>query len=534
MIKQLLKKQMSEMFQSFFVDKKKNKKRSKASTVSFIAFYLLLIVGFLGGMFTYLSITLCKPLVSKELDWLYYAILSMVALALGIFGSVFNTYSGLYLAKDNDLLLSMPIPTRYILISRLLSVYLMGTFYSSLVMIPAIGVYLSYVELNSTTVIGAILLLLTVTAIVMLLSCILGWVVAKISSRLKKRSLITVIVTLIFFGGYYFLYFKANTLINNIIFNAKSYGEKIKNSAYPLYAIGKIGVGDAVAAISVIAVIAVLFILTYRVISKSFLKLATTSPNTTKAKYVEKKSRVNSAENALIGKEMRKFFSNPNYILNCGMGMLLLPVFGIILLIKGSDLVQLFSGMLGGYFTTDAVAVMLTGIVCLLSSMNNMSAPSVSLEGKSIWISQSLPVTPWQILKSKFDFHFILTAVPCAFCSLCAAIALKSDIVTNLLIFVFPISFVTLFDLIGLSLNLKSPNLTWTNEVVPIKQSLSVFVSIFGGWIYAVGAIILYVILMEFVSGTVYLLGCSIITLLFALALFSWSKRKGSKIYAEL
>ena len=40
---------------------------------------------------------------------------------MGAFGSVFNTYSSLYLAKDNDLLLSLPIPLRVIISSRLLS-----------------------------------------------------------------------------------------------------------------------------------------------------------------------------------------------------------------------------------------------------------------------------------------------------------------------------------------------------------------------------------------------------------------------------
>ena len=37
------------------------------------------------------------------------ALMGLLAVFLGAFGSVFNTYSGLYLAKDNDLLLSMPM-----------------------------------------------------------------------------------------------------------------------------------------------------------------------------------------------------------------------------------------------------------------------------------------------------------------------------------------------------------------------------------------------------------------------------------------
>ncbi len=48
--------------------------------------------------------------------WLYYALMGLLALAFGVFGSVFSTYAGLYQAKDNELLLSMPIPPRRILL----------------------------------------------------------------------------------------------------------------------------------------------------------------------------------------------------------------------------------------------------------------------------------------------------------------------------------------------------------------------------------------------------------------------------------
>lgn len=534
MVKQLLKKQIAEMFQSFFINKKQNKKRSAFSTFLFIVFYVLLIVGILGGMFAYLSLTLCKPLISEGLDWLYFAFLGMIALALGIFGGVFNTYSGLYLAKDNDLLLSMPIPTRYILLSRLLSVYLMGVLYSSLVMIPAIVVYLSVAQLTTASVIGGLLLLLSVTIIVMILSCILGWVVAKISTKLKNKSFITVVVTLAFLGGYYFIYFKANTLINNVIANAQIYSEKIKASAYPIYIFGSVGTGDVLSSIIVLAILIALSALTYYVISKSFLKLATTSSNIQKKKYVEKKSRVNSIGNALIGKEMKKFFSTPSYILNCGMGLILLPIVGIVFLIKGNSFMLIMGNMFGSYYSTDTAAVIIAGIICLLASMNNMSAPSISLEGKSIWISQSLPVTPWQVIKSKFDFHFILTAVPAVFCSVCAIIMLNANPLTNIFVLLFPVSFAILFDLLGLTLNLKSPNLTWTNEVIPIKQGMSVFVSVFGGWIYSAVSIVVFIALMGIIPGNIYLIVSTAATLLLSLVLCSWLKKKGAKIYSEL
>ena len=36
-----------------------------------------------------------------------------------------------------------------------------------------------------------------------------------------------------------------------------------------------------------------------------------------------------------------------------------------------------------------AVQVILCALICMVISMNDMSAPSVSLEGKSIWLAQS-------------------------------------------------------------------------------------------------------------------------------------------------
>ena len=141
MTKLLLKKQLTEIFRSYFYDAKKNKARSKASTIGFIVLYALLMVGILGGMFTWLALSLCPAFAAMQVSWLYFALMGGLGLCLGAFGSVFNTFSSLYLAKDNDLLLSLPIPVRALMASRLLGVYLMGLMYSATVTLPAVIVY---------------------------------------------------------------------------------------------------------------------------------------------------------------------------------------------------------------------------------------------------------------------------------------------------------------------------------------------------------------------------------------------------------
>ncbi len=137
MLKILLKRQLYELNRSFFYDPKKGKSRSKFASAAFIVLYALLMVCVLGGMFAFCAYQLANPLRAAGFDWLYFALFGIIGLMFGVFGSVFNTYAGLYLAKDNDLLLSLPIPVRLVLAARMLGVYLMGLMYSGVIRLPA-------------------------------------------------------------------------------------------------------------------------------------------------------------------------------------------------------------------------------------------------------------------------------------------------------------------------------------------------------------------------------------------------------------
>lgn len=103
----------------------------------------------------------------------------------------------------------MPIPVSAIVVSRLVSVYIMGLMYSAVVIIPAWIVYMVTAGVNIKNLFGGMILTLLISVFVMTLSCLLGYVVAKVSLKLKHKSMITVLVSLIFIGGYYFVYFKA-------------------------------------------------------------------------------------------------------------------------------------------------------------------------------------------------------------------------------------------------------------------------------------------------------------------------------------
>ena len=77
-------------------------------------------------------------------------------------------------------------------------------------------------------------------------------------------------------------------------------------------------------------------------------------------------------------------------------------------------------------------------------------------------------------------------------------------------------------------------NLTWTNELAPIKQSLAVTIAMFGGWAYALLLAGLYLLLGWRIGAAVYLALVSAATIAAAIALLKWLKTKGAQRLAAL
>ena len=478
MVGLLLKKQLTDIFRGYFYDAKKNRMRSKAATIGLMVMYVLLMVGLLGGMFTLLSLSICGAMYHSGLGWLYFTLFTVLGLFMGVFGSVFNTFAGLYQAKDNDLLLSLPIPIRAILASRLLGVYLMGLMFSGVIMLPCVIVYWFAAELSAAAVIGGLALILAVSLLALVLSCLLGWVVAKIHSRLKHKNLLTTLVALVLFGAYYAVCFRASALIERLLAHLDQVGAAVRGGAYPLYLMGRMGQGDWLAIALVLAVTALLCWLTYLLLSRTFLAIATAKTSETKKAYKEGKAALRSIPAALLSKELGRLTSSPNYMLNCGLGSVMLPLLGVVLLIKRGDLLPLLSQALGAR-APDITAVLLCAALCLVGSMNDMTSSSVSLEGKCLWQIQSLPVRPWQVLRAKLLVQVLITGVPMLLASVCVVLAVRPGLPAVLLV-VMPQVFVWLSAAFGLTMDLKRPNLTWTNEITVIKQRLTVLLAMLG------------------------------------------------------
>lgn len=197
---------------------------------------------------------------------------------------------------------------------------------------------------NIKNLFGGMILTLLISVFVMTLSCLLGYVVAKVSLKLKHKSMITVLVSLIFIGGYYFVYFKAQSMITDLLTNLVVYGDKIKGSAYLLFAFGSVGVGDAKATLIMLALAAVTFLMMWFLISKSFLQVATSTGKVSKVVYHKKTMKQESVTKALLFREFKHFTSSPGYMLNSGLGIFLMPICAVALLWKGRKIFIMLNG----------------------------------------------------------------------------------------------------------------------------------------------------------------------------------------------
>ena len=201
------------------------------------------------------------------------------------------------------------------------------------------------------------------------------------------------------------------------------------------------------------------------------------------------------------------------------------------MLIKGADIVSMFEmfALPDGFFT----ALLAFG-VCVLGAMNDLTAPSVSLEGKGLWIAQSLPVQPKAVLHAKLRLHMLFTVIPELFCSACICIVFRPDFVSGLLCVILPPVFTLFVAAFGLIINLKKPNLNWQTEAIAVKQSIGVLIAMFGGWVIAAALGIAYYLLYAVIGSTVFLcIAVVLLALLSALEL-KWINTRGSEIFRYL
>lgn len=534
MLKTLIKKQLLELFQTYFINRKTGKARSKKGTVLFFVLLGFLFV-MLGFAFFFMAGGLGGVILGNGFNWLYFALMGLLAMALGVFGSVFNTYASVYLPKDNALLMSLPIPNRTLLLARLSGVYITSLMYSAWVWIPVMLAYWLIVPVNALNVILPILMMFIIALFVSVLSCILGWVVALVASKAKGKSFVTLFLSLAVFALYYFVYFKIVGSIGKIVSHIDALGRTVKSWLHYSYLLGRAADGDVISMLSVAGITLVLAVFCFLVLSKTFTKLSTASTSGRKKVKMPAVYTKKTVRTALIHREYKHFTSVSTWMLNGGFGLLVLPIAAVALLIKSTAIRELLPEMAAEIPQLYvSLPVLLASAMCLVLSTNGILPVSVSMEGKTLWQLQSLPLEPWEILHAKENMCVQLNIYPSAFLALVCGIVFAFHWWETALICIAVWLYIWVISDFGLFLNLKMPNFNWTSVASLTKQSMPAVINVFGGWAFCAVLGVGGFFLTRLVDTWVILCGYILLFAVLWFTLHKWLKTKGTAIFASL
>lgn len=538
MIKVLFAKQLREMMAFLYVSGKKGKRRSKAAGIGY-GLLLLYAFGCIGFLCYGLANALCAPLVQAEMNWLYFAMMGSMAAALGIFGSIFSTYTGLYAAKDNELLLAMPVSPGQILLSRMLMLYLLSFFMVALIFVPSVIVYWKYVPADALSVAGCILVMLFLPLFALAVCCVLGWLIALVSPYFSNgsqiKSIVMMLLTIGFMAGYYYIFFQINKFLQEMLLNAREIGDGIKMFIYPIYQLGRAAAGEADALVIFPLTACLIFAVIWLILSRSFLTLATSNRGAVRKKYREKMIKASGVGGALLKKEWNRFTHVSVYMLNCGLGSVMLLFAAGFLAVKKDWILQMLGQLEQMDSSFEAMIPLIAGCVIIFcTGMDAVTAPSVSLEGQTLWIMQSLPVSAWDVFLAKIRLHVLVNGIPTLVFCVVLDIVLFPGAVSAVLLPIASLIFIIFGALFGLAVNLRFPNLNWTNETVVVKQSMSVMIVVFGN-MGIIGILVAgYFLFRDILSPNLYLLCCTLVLAAAAGIAAIWLKKSGRKIFAGL
>ena len=526
MIKALLRKTLLATL-SIFTLGKNGKKRSK-KVIALIVLLAVYVLGASGLMFWMLADALCGPLVGAGMTWVYFAFMGTIATGFGIIGGIFTAKARLYEAKDNDLLLSMPIPSWMILFSRTVGLYGFTFLFEALVFIPAIIRYFTVVGFAFAPFVGCLVVLLILPCLALAISYLLGWLIALLSVKIPGKNIVETALAIAFLVAYYIGYSKINEYLGYVISNGEAVGRIMKTALYPFSQLGYACEGKGLAILLFVLMFVGVFALVYALMSATYLRLATANKGMKKVKYTGKGYKGNGAVLAIMKKELSRYIKNSMLLLNAFMGSILFLLLPFIALFERETFTQLAVGFDGEF------VLILAGVLCLVAFTNLFAPSCISLEGAGLDVVRVLPIPTETIFFAKAMANVAITGIPAAFSTIFLCVIFEQGVLLTVCVLLVVSACVVLASVGGLVANLLLPNLKWTNEVAVVKQGMSTLAAMLGG--FGVVALLVggYFLFGKYMPAWGFILICTVALVIGSICACIFLKKRGVRIFEEL
>ena len=408
---------------------------------------------------------------------LLLVLMPILAVLIGFFFTLFAAQGVIFGGRDNDLMLSLPISSFTLMLTRTLALYLENLVFTLFVMIPCGGAYLICGGAG-----GGVFFLRLLFAVFFLaliptcLSLICGFVLAWCNSKVSRWALLSTLLYCVFFFLLMAGVFQLNRLLSQLDSTGMPWAFDGLGRPFLWLSQGVCG-GSIPALLGFCAVCLLPFLALVWLFAQRYKAIVTgLSARGARSDYKLGRIAAGSRRRALLVKEARRFFNSPVYLFNAGISLILLLIAAAAAVVVRDKLMSLL-GLMEGLPLLPPLALW----VGLLLSMAAITASSISLEGRQLWIVKAAPIPCTTLFAVKIAFQLLL-CLPCLVISaLCFGVSLSLS-AGQILLLLWAGGTVGLFTApFGLFINLCFPKLDAANDAVVVKQSASAMIATFGG-----------------------------------------------------
>ena len=447
-------------------------------------------LGLLIGLLMFFSaFTMARDLKEDGSTAVVLSVYAFITTVVILMEGIYKSGELLFRSRDNDKLLSMPIPRSTIVSVRILKFYIFELLYVLIFFLPAVLAYAlnESVSFSYYLVAGTGIVLLPIVPIVV--SCFLGAILMAVSARLRNQTFWQVLLSFLFLGLFIIpiilMNFSSDFGGGSIAGLARSInkfyypsGELVKLALdfdfwhYILY----IGIHLLVAGFSVLLIAKYYF----RIVSRLNVVRKVDSNG------ISYSFRSHTPIMAMIKKEITKYFSTPILLTNTSIGLVLFLIGVLVICFNFDGVVSSLTSSVDDFPLTseqihDLMPCITFMLVAFSSLMTFITTTMISLEGRAFNMLKTMPISGLRIIMTKVVAAMLLI-VPFTFLgSTVMAIRFQFGFFDFLLVLIGVIVIPLMTELIGILIDLKYARFDAENDAVVVKQSAGVMASTFLG-----------------------------------------------------
>lgn len=385
--------------------------------------------------------------------------------------------------KDYELLSAMPLKAREVFFAKFLMLYTELLMYSLVFAVPCAVCCGIYFAPPWSFYVLFFIMYLFAPAVPVAAGCLLSFLLTRITVSSRFKTVLQLMGSILLVGFAFTLSYSMGSFLEP----SESFigAEAMYKAAYahPLaHMFERAATGPSlVDFLLFVAINAAILTVMILIIGSSFARLnSRINEKRLSSNYKGGSLAVASSFSALLRKERKYYFSQPNYIMNCSIGMLLLIAASVYVLIAGDQALGVFGGLGIGI---NPIYMIGLPIISFAAGVTSTTAHSVSLEGSNLWIIESIPVRAKTIFDAKIALNLLIN-LPCLLvASVLFGIGLKLPILDVALLFGYGAGVTCLVSMVGLLANLANPKFDWVNPITVIKQGIPVFLTMLCGFV---------------------------------------------------